>query len=181
MTSRSSVAPAMHAQMRAPERALAALRIVVGLWFLKGVVTKLGIVMLGGIIPVPGASARWLAVGPKLIARYAADNPIDFYRNFVLDTVLPHGHLFANLTALGESAVGIGLTLGLLTVLSSGIALWLVINYGLLTGYIGTSQQGFHILLAACLIVFIITRAGRRWGLDGRLRDRAPGWLRALM
>lgn len=177
MTTRSSSAPVM----RAPERALAALRIVVGLWFLKGVVTKLGIVMLGGIIPVPGASPRWLAVGPKLIARYAADNPIDFYRNFLLDTVLPHGHVFAHLTALGESAVGIGLTFGLLTVLSSSIALLLVLNYGLLTGYVGSSQQGFHILLAACLIAFIAARAGRVWGLDGWLRDRAPGWLRALM
>ena len=46
--------------MRSPDRWLAFLRIVVGLWFLKGVVTKLGIVILGGVIPVPGASARWM-------------------------------------------------------------------------------------------------------------------------
>jgi uncharacterized membrane protein YphA (DoxX/SURF4 family) len=158
--------------MRRPDRGLAALRIVVGLWFVKSFVTKLGLVWLGGVIPVPGANDRWIATMPKLLARYAEGNPIGFYRQFLLETVVPHGPLFANLTALAETAVGIGLTLGLLTVLASLIGLTLVTAYGLANFWQGPSQQGFHLLLFTCLTVFVVVRAGRCWGLDGWLLRR---------
>jgi uncharacterized membrane protein YphA (DoxX/SURF4 family) len=162
--------------MRRPERGLAALRIVVGLWFIKSFVTKLGIVWLGGVIPFPGANDRWIATMPKLLARYAEGNPIGFYRDFLLDTVLSHGRLFAHLTAIAETAVGIGLTFGLLTVLASVIGMMLVTAYGLSNFWQGPSQQGFHLLLFACFTVFIAVRAGRHWGLDGWLLRRAPRW-----
>ncbi|HEX5832103.1 MAG TPA: DUF2380 domain-containing protein [Gemmatimonadaceae bacterium] len=164
-----------HSRIRHPEGAVAALRIVVGLWFVKSMVTKLGIVWVGGV-PLPGASDRWVGVMPKLLTRYAEGNPIDGYRQFLLESVIPHPHLFANLTALGETAVGIGLTLGCLTVLASAVGLVLVTSYGLATFWQGPSQQGFHLLLISCLIVFIVTRAGRRWGLDGWIRARHPNW-----
>ncbi|MDQ4079444.1 MAG: hypothetical protein M3125_01690, partial [Gemmatimonadota bacterium] len=64
--------------MRAPERYLALLRIVVGGWFLKGVVTKLGVVMLGGVVPVPGASDRWRSVMPTLLTRYSTEHPLEW-------------------------------------------------------------------------------------------------------
>lgn len=166
------------ARIRFPERGLAALRIVVGLWFLKGIVTKLGLVLVGGFLPLPGASDRWVGTMPKLLTRYADGNPIEGYKHFLLDTVIPHSHLFANLTALGESAVGIGLTLGFLTVLTSVVGLCLVTMYGLATFWQGPSQQGFHVLLFACFVVFIVVRAGRYWGLDGWIRARHPrSWL----
>ena len=160
--------------MRSPERAVAALRIVIGLWFLKTVVTKLGVVLAWGVLPLPGASSRWMATMPKLLTRYASNNPIDFYRSFVLDTVVPHSHTFAQLTAYGETVVGVGLTLGMFTVPASVLGLWLVLNYGLLTGYMGPSQQGFHVLLAAGMIIFIVVRAGRTWGVDEWMRRRWP-------
>ena len=170
-----------NARIRFPERGLAALRIVVGLWFLKGIVTKLGLVLVAGFLPVPGASERWVATMPKLLTRYAEGNPIDGYKQFLLESVIPHSHLFANLTALGESAVGLGLTLGFLTVLASTVGLCLVTSYGLATFWQGPSQQGFHILLFACFVVFIVVRAGRYWGLDGWIRTRHPrSWLARL-
>jgi uncharacterized membrane protein YphA (DoxX/SURF4 family) len=138
----------------------------------KSFVTKLGLIWLGGVIPLPGANGRWIATMPKLLARYAEGNPIGFYRQFLLDTVLPQGPLFAHLTAVAETAVGIGLTFGLLTVLASLIGLTLVMAYGLANFWQGPSQQGFHILLFACLTVFIAVRAGRYWGLDGWLLGR---------
>jgi uncharacterized membrane protein YphA (DoxX/SURF4 family) len=172
--------------MRRPERGLAALRIVVGLWFVKSFVTKLGVVWLGGVIPVPGANGRWIAIMPKLLARYAEGNPIEGYRQFLLDTVLQHAPLFAHLTAVAETAVGIGLTFGLLTVLASLIGMTLVAAYGLANFWQGPSQQGFHLLLFACLAVFIAVRAGRYWGLDRWLLERAlrrrpAGWPARLL
>jgi uncharacterized membrane protein YphA (DoxX/SURF4 family) len=170
-----------NARIRFPERGLAALRIAVGLWFLKGIVTKLGLVLVAGFLPLPGASERWVATMPKLLTRYAEGNPIEGYKYFLLESVIPHSHLFANLTALGESAVGLGLTLGVLTVLASAVGICLVTAYGLATFWQGPSQQGFHILLFTCFVVFIVVRAGRYWGLDGWIRTRHPrSWLARL-
>lgn len=160
--------------MRSPERWLAALRIVVGLWFLKGVVTKLGVTLVWRFLPVPTASDRWLHTMPILVAKYADGNPIGFVKDFLQTMVLPHGQLFAQLTAFAEAAVGLGLTFGLLTVVASALGLWLVVNYGLASQWLGFSQQGFHVVLAACLIAFFFSRAGRTWGLDARVRTRWP-------
>jgi len=168
-------------QMRFPERGLAVLRIVTGLWFLKGILTKIGVVLVGGFLPLPAASGRWVATMPKLLTRYADGNPIDGYKHFLLETVIPHSHLFANLTAFGEVTVGLGLTFGFLTVLASLVGVCLVIVYGLATFWQTPNQQGFHILLFACMLVFMVARAGRYWGLDGWLRSRHPrSWLANL-
>ena len=160
--------------MRRPDRWLAALRVVVGIWFLKSLLTKLTLGLAGGIVPVPVASPRWVATMPKLLGRYMAENPFPWYKQFVTDTVLTHGTTFATLTALGEVAVGIGLTFGLLTGISAVVGALLVILYGLAVQHMGPTQQGFHVLLFACMIAFIGARAGRTWGLDGWLRDRYP-------
>ena len=48
------------ASMSHPDRWIAFLRIVVGLYFAKAVYTKLGLVMVGGVLPLPGASERWI-------------------------------------------------------------------------------------------------------------------------
>ncbi|MGH7426934.1 MAG: TQO small subunit DoxD [Gemmatimonadales bacterium] len=165
--------PTVHA-MRFPERWLAVLRIVVGFWFLKGAVTKLSLTLAWGVLPIPTASERWIHTLPILTAKYAAGNPIGVVKGFLEHTVIPHGQLFAQLTAFGEAAVGLGLTFGFLTALASVLGLWLVVNYGLATQWVGFSQQGFHIVLGACMIVFLMSRAGRYWGLDAWLRARRP-------
>jgi thiosulfate dehydrogenase [quinone] large subunit len=162
------------AAMRAPDRWLAVLRIVVGLWFLKGVVTKLSLALVGGVLPVPAASERWINVMPKLISRYSAENPFPFYKQFLEETVLPNNQLFAHLTAFGEAAVGLGLTLGFLTVLAAAAGLGLATVYGLLVQHMTPGQQGFHILLFACMVAFLFARAGRCLGIDGWLRRHRP-------
>jgi len=165
------------ASMFHPDRWLAFLRIIVGLYFAKAVVTKLGIVMVGGI-PFPGASERWINVMPKIVARQASDNPILFYKHFLENTVLTHPETFAHLTAWGETVTGVGLTLGLLTGLASLSGLVLVINYGLATQWMSQGQQGFHIVLVALMLAFFFARAGRTLGLDAILWTARP---RALL
>lgn len=160
--------------MRAPERWIAVLRMVVGAWFFKSIVTKIGIALAGGFIPVPVASARWQAVMPKLIAKYAADNPFPSYKSFLLDTVIPHSHVFATLTALGEVGVGIALLFGLLTPVGAFFGLLQVLFYGFAVQQQSSGQQGFHVMLFAMMITFLFARAGRRWGIDARLRARWP-------
>ena len=164
--------------MRAPERWLAVLRIAVGVWFAKALFTKLSVIVLWGFLPVPSASDRWQHVMPLLVGKYAEGNPVAFFRDFMQNTVIAHSPLFAQLTALGETAVGLGLVFGCLTVLASGVGLFLVVNYGLAVQWQGSSQQGFHYMLIATLIVILATRAGRTWGVDGWVRAHRPGsWL----
>ena len=160
--------------MRAPACWLAALRIVVGAWFLKGAVNKIAIVLAWGFLPLPGANARWIATMPTLLGRYAAENPIGGYRSFLLDTVIPNAALFANLTALGETVVAISLVLGLLTPLGAAVGLFLAILYGLAVQHMSSGQLGFHVLLVSLMLAFFFARAGRTWGLDARLRARWP-------
>src|SRR6476659_8585788 len=93
---------------RRPAEWLAILRIVVGLYFVKSLVTKMTVVLLGGIVPFPAVSDRWIAVMPKIVAKQASENPLSFYKNFLEGVVLPNSNLFAHLTAWGETVTGIG-------------------------------------------------------------------------
>lgn len=159
------------AGMSHPDRWLAVLRLTVGLWFLKSLFTKLTIGFVVGFIPVPMASDRWIATMPTLIARYAAENPIPAYRSFLLETVVPN-HAFAHVTAIGEVAVGLSLTLGLLTEVGAVCGALQVIMYGLAVQHMSSGQQGFHVMLLAMMLAFVFAHAGRTWGLDGGLGVR---------
>ena len=169
-----ATAPSSPVTMSTPDRWIAFLRVVVGLYFVKSLVTKMSIVLLGGVVPVPAVSERWINVMPNIVAKQASQNPLAFYKHFLEGTVLTHPELFATLTAWGETAVGLGLTLGLLTGLSSMIGLLLVTNYGLATQWMSPGQQGFHIVLFALMIAFFGARAGRTWGLDARIAASRP-------
>jgi len=160
--------------MERPAQWLAVLRIAVGLYFVKSLVTKMSIVLLGGVIPVPAVSGRWIEVMPKIVAKQASENPLLFYKQFLEGTVLTHAELFAQLTAWGETVVGLGLTLGLLTGVSSLVGLFLVTNYGLATQWMSPGQQGFHLILFVLMLAFFFSRAGRVWGVDARIAGGNP-------
>ena len=160
--------------MSHPAEWLAVLRIVVGLYFVKSLVTKMSMVMLGGVLPIPVVSERWIEVMPKIVTRQASENPLAFYKHFLETTAIPNSHLFAQFTAWGETVVGIGLTLGLLTGLASLVGLVLVVNYGLATQWMSAGQQGFHLVLFFLMLAFFFARAGRTWGLDAWLARRGP-------
>jgi uncharacterized membrane protein YphA (DoxX/SURF4 family) len=151
---------------------MAFLRIVVGLYFVKALWQKLELV--GGLLPIPLASTRWIETMPKIVARQASDNPIGWYKHFLEGTVLQNPAMFAHLTAVGETVVGIGLTLGLLNGLSSAIGFSMALAYGLATQWMSPGQRGFHIVLVALMLAFFGARAGRRWGVDAVIARRRP-------
>jgi uncharacterized membrane protein YphA (DoxX/SURF4 family) len=156
---------------------MAFLRIIVGVWFLKSILTKVTIALAWGVLPIPAANGRWINTMPKLIAKYAADDPFVGYRDFLLNTVIPHSHAFAHLTALGEVAVGLSLTFGFLTTLGAFFGLIQVLFYGFAVQHMSSGQQGFHVMLAAMMIAFLFSHAGRFWGIDSQLVRRPnPIW-----
>jgi uncharacterized membrane protein YphA (DoxX/SURF4 family) len=160
--------------MAHPAQWLAIVRIAVGLYFAKAVVTKLTIMLVGGVLPVPVVQDRWIHVMPTIVEKQAAGNPVAFYKDFLEHTVLTHANLFAHLTAWGEVVAGIGLTLGLLTGVASLVGLLLVVNYGLATQWMSPNQQGFHLLLVTLMLIFFFVRAGRTWGLDAWIASNHP-------
>jgi uncharacterized membrane protein YphA (DoxX/SURF4 family) len=153
---------------------LAIIRVLVGFWFAKALYTKLA--LLGGVIPLPFASDRWIETMPKIVARQMAENPHASYKAFVEGTVLTNVPLFANLTAIGEAAAGTLIVLGLFNGIGAATALLLTLNYGTATWHMTPANQGFHWTLAAALIGILWGRAGLTWGLDGWLARRKPGW-----
>jgi thiosulfate dehydrogenase (quinone) large subunit len=162
-----------------PQTCIAVLRLVVGAWFIKAMWTKLTLAYAGGVVPYPAVSPRFLTFHPKRVAEFAADNPVDWYKAFLQNTVLPHASLFATLQTYGEVVVGLGLILGLFTRLTAVIGLVLSLNYGLATQWMTFGQQGFHLLLITSMVIFLVAGAGRKWGLDAVLlpRLRALRWL----
>ncbi len=152
---------------------LALVRIIVGAWFAKALFTKLTLV--GGVLPLPYASDRWVQTMPKIVAKQMAENPIGPYKAFVEGTVLAHPALFANLTALGESVAGTLLVLGLFNGIGALTALLLTLNYGTASWHMSPANQGFHWTLAAVMIGLWWGRAGMTWGLDARLAESKPG------
>lgn len=160
--------------MRRADRWLALVRIVVGFWFAKGLATKLSWTLVGGILPFPSVSQRWINFLPERLAEWVASGPPGWYESFLVNAAIPNSTAFAKVTAWGEILVGIGLMLGLFTVLASLGGLWLILNYFVAAMGSGFNQQGFHVLLIACFVAFIAARAGRTWGLDGWLLRHRP-------
>jgi thiosulfate dehydrogenase [quinone] large subunit len=156
--------------MQHPERWLAVLRIAVGAWFIKSIWTKW--VLLGGVLPVPMASERWIDTLPKIMSGYVATNPLSWYAGFLQDVVIPNSALFAHLTAVGEGLVGIGLTFGLFTRFSAASGLFLLLAYEL--GALGKpfQQHGLRLFMIVMMLAFFFTYAGKVWGLDGKLERR---------
>ena len=161
-------------EMSRPGLWLAALRIAVGLYFVKALWTKMGLAFLGGVLPYPIVEARWVATMPKIVARQMAENPIDWYRSFVENVVLRHVETFAVLTAWGEVLVGLSLVLGLFVGLGALGGFFLSLNYGLASQHMAPASFGFHMLLVEVMLVFFLARAGREWGLDGWMAWRWP-------
>jgi uncharacterized membrane protein YphA (DoxX/SURF4 family) len=161
--------------------ALAIIRVTVGGWFLKAAIFKLALAYLWWL-PYPTVTQRFINFLPKRLAEFASENPVLWYREFLTETAIPHSTLFAFLEAFGEVGVGIGLTLGVLTSFSALVGLFMSINFFLATQWMSFSQQGFHIVLAGCMLGFLIGRAGRAWGIDALIVKKWHNrWVRWLL
>jgi uncharacterized membrane protein YphA (DoxX/SURF4 family) len=100
-----------------------------------------------------------------------AEQSEGFYRNFLLDTVIPNADLFAKLIVVGELATAFSLILGLLAPLGSLIGLALMTNFILLKG-LPALREGNDWLFFLGFLGLLIGAAGMTWGLDGRIFGR---------
>ena len=150
-------------------RWIAALRILMGIYFLYA-----GIPKLMGVLGISHEPFK-LTNALDMMVKSAWPS---WYHSFLTSFALPHAAVFGWLVALGEVAVGAGLVLGLFTRLSAGIGVFLNANYFFATFY------GFarfpNLWYTVLHLLFIGTAAGRTWGLDALVVPRLPKWLRWL-
>lgn len=161
--------------MRHADQWLAAIRIATGAWFIKAIGTKW--LLLGGLLPVPMASQRWIETMPRILETYVEVNPLAWCRDFLQHVVIPNAETFAHLTAIGEGLVGIGLTFGLLTRTSAAVGLFLLLSYEFAAMGLPFSRHGLRLLMIVVVVAFFFARAGTVWGLDAWLSRRAASRL----
>ena len=98
-----------------------------------------------------------------------------------LDNVaLPHTALWAKLMAIGETAVGISLLLGLLTRFSSLVGLFMVFNFHAANGNLFSLnffQSAWAALIVASFLIVYLAKGGHWFGLDAILAERNFKWI----
>ena len=144
---------------------LAILRIAVGLWWIKSVLHKpLRKFIDGGMVD-------WTI-------SLADNHPVPAFASFIKSMVSKNRSWFPYLVIAGETATGIGLTLGFLTPISALVGIFMNLNYLALAGvkpkdrsvnpaYQG--EQGQNLMMIAAQVIIIMLDAGAVWSLDSLL------------
>jgi thiosulfate dehydrogenase [quinone] large subunit len=148
---------------------------------LQGILARAALVLLRIYLGVVFLIAAWpKVVGDftpglgKFLEEVALVKGHPFYQEFVHGIVLPNASVFAALVTWGELLVGITLVLGLLTRLSSAVALLLTMNYMFAKGawfWTPSSGDAAFVMISLALL---IGAAGRTFGLDAVLAKRWP-------
>lgn len=155
------------------ERAVALLRMVSGLWLLRGALAEVV------WTPWPWVSPGGVQASAGGLAGHALSHPSPWVRYLIQQFLLPHAEGYAGAMLDLRLLAGVSLLFGLFTVLGAALGLAVTAVQGLLGYYAAEAVLGLHVFQGAAMVVFLITRAGRRWGLDAMLaglRSRAVLW-----
>ncbi len=143
--------------IRAPLWPIAAARAIIGVLWLFSLRWKLP----PDFMPAEGRGLMdWL----ELEVAHAA---FPLYGLFVEQVVLPNFTLFAWLIFLTELAVGLSLLTGAFTRFGALLGLGLSLNLGIGLLEVPDEWPWSYAMLAMWHGVFLVTGAGRVWGLDG--------------
>jgi thiosulfate dehydrogenase [quinone] large subunit len=104
----------------------------------------------------------------RQIGDLASVDLYSWYKNFLVNYVVPHQEFFGHLVMIGEIAVGACLLLGLFTRFSAFVGLFMLVNYLLGPGMArGGATLGQQQTFIVALIVILLSNPGRTLGLDG--------------
>jgi len=147
------------------EQWLAFLRIALGLWWLESVRHKEMDRFLNGDM------VRWSVM-------LAEHHPVSAYGALMKRVLLANKSWFPYLIVAVEFAVGVGLTFGLLTPISTLVSIFMNVNYLALAGVRPKDvsinptyevEQGQNLMMLVIGIVVFAMNAGCTWGLDAVL------------
>lgn len=155
----------MNLQERTPLWPIAASRILIGFLWLFTLRWKLP----PDFAPAAGRGLMdWL----QLEAQYPA---FAFYGEFVANVVIPNFTIFAWIIFLSELAVALSLLTGTLTRLGGLLGLLMALNLGIGLLEVPGEWPWSYIMLAMWQGTFLVSGAGRLFGVDGWLRQRYSG------
>jgi uncharacterized membrane protein YphA (DoxX/SURF4 family) len=159
----------MNLNEKAPLWPVAGSRILIGVLWLFSLRWKLP----PDFMPASGLGLRdWL----ELEVQHAA---FPFYGSLVETVVLPNFTLFAWVIFLAELIVGLSLLTGTLTRYGAFLGLLMSINLGIGLLEVPGEWPWSYMMMAMWHGTFMITAAGRTFGVDSWLRERLPAgsWL----
>ena len=150
---------------RGNQRALAFLRICVGILFLIFAQYK----VFGTQFTLHGGFEFW-------INKFLQDGAYPFMAPVLRNFVLPHARPIAFLAAYGELAIGIALTLGIWVRWASAFGLLYMVTLLFSSNYPGAGApmwQYFgasldHSVLGLCFVAFLMGKPDAVWGVGGR-------------
>jgi uncharacterized membrane protein YphA (DoxX/SURF4 family) len=150
------------------DRALALLRIAVGIFFII-----FGEYKLAGSGFIHGGFRGW-------IERFIADGAYPFMLPLLKGFVLQHDLAFGWLVAAGESAIGLSLVLGLAVFPASAAGLLLMLSLLFSSNYPGPGKPLWvyfgasldHSILALCFCAFLLGDPSARFSVDLRRSPR---------
>ncbi len=142
--------------------------------------------VLGGLFLSLGLEkihGGWLSNPQPLITSLQnfAGHAGGYQAKYLSSIALPYASLWAKLMAVGETAIGVSLLLGLIVRLSSIVGIFMVLNLHAATGYLyslGFFGSPWAGLITAGLLILLLARAGRWAGVDALLaKSNAKGML----
>ncbi len=106
----------------------------------------------------------------------------EVYGDIISSLVIPNFTIFAWLLFLAELGVGLSLLTGTWTRLGALVGLAMSVNLGIGLADVPGEWIWSYVLMAAWHTTFLVTGAGRVWGVDGWLRAGGAGlaWQRRL-
>ena len=154
--------------LRPNDRALALLRIAIGVFFLV-----FGEYKLTGQEFVHGGFRGW-------IERFVADGAYPFMLPILKGLVLPHDLLFGWAVAIGEFAIGVALVLGVAVRAASAGGLALMLGLLFASNYPGAGKPIWqylgaslsHSILALCFCAFLVGDAAGAYSIKSFRRSR---------
>lgn len=99
-----------------------------------------------------------------------AHRSVEIYASFLSSVVLPNASIFALLVGLGEFLSGLSVALGIAARLGAAVAVFQLLNYGLMGGWVSVFLHGIF----AGLIIFGVGFSSRTTGIDRWLNRRWP-------
>jgi uncharacterized membrane protein YphA (DoxX/SURF4 family) len=154
------MATTLHSDPKTSLRWLAVLRIMVGLVFVTTWVNNL----IEGLYTPDGLVRLFTEVYPQ------SENPLTFYAAFIQNVILPVRAVFAPFQMVTELMMGLALVMGFLTPLVSLAGIFFLLNT-----FLATFMQDWywsHLMPITILVVVMLARAGRAWGIDAWLVRR---------
>ncbi|MCX7919246.1 MAG: DoxX family membrane protein [bacterium] len=141
---------------------IACLRIAVGYFFFQAGWTKL--------------TGRFISNNMLLttLNEWVQHIPTAWYKNFMVNFVMPHTTIFSYLVVYGEIFIGLALMFGLMTRLSAAVAFVMNLNYHLATSWQSGAAGMINKIFIICELVILISAAGRVFGLDRILHKKYP-------